>query len=471
MQTQTPTWRMLLLPIIFVLGCVGLSIAAWRAFDGTTPLEAKRYEFSAELPSAAGLVPGADVRTAGVVVGRVTAVRRDGTSARITSALERRFAPMHARATVIARSKSLLGEAYLEVAPGPPAAPALPDGGTLARSQVRAGQQLSDVLSTFDPQTRANTRALFAGLADGLRARGRDINDTIGWAQPASAAFASLFATLDRQHAELQQLVGSAGDVFQTLGERQAAVRTAIDAGNRVLGATASRDAGLRATVHALPPFLRTLQRAARTIDGAGGELNRAMLSLEPAAPKVAPLLRDVRDDAPRFRELFRALPPVLDAGRADLRHVGEIARAAAPALAHVYPALREIIPFVQLLNANREEITAVLGNVGALESTLAYGPGDKIVHYGSGIPTVWNEVIGGWIRKLPTNRANPYLKPQGLRSLSGKGYIDAYDCRQLKNPLYLPPTGTGAPPCDTQGPWTFQGRKADYPNLSPAAP
>lgn len=471
MRTETPTWRLLVLPVVFVLGCVVLSIFAWRAFDGTTPLQAARYEFRADLPSAAGLVPGADVRMAGVVVGSVTHVERVGTIARVTSGLERRFAPLHARATVIARSKSLLGEAYLEVAPGSPSAPALPDGGTLARSQVRTGQQLSDVLSTFDPETRANTRALFAGLARGFRGRAQDVNDTIGWSAPAAEGFASLFTTLDRQQGQLRQLVRSAGDVFATLGERQAALQTAITAGDRVLGATAARDAALRGTLRELAPFLVRLRATAGTVDAASGELERAARALEPAAPKVAPLLADIERHGPQFRALFRDLPDVLDTGRTTVPQLGRLARAARPALAQAYPSLREIIPLVQLLNANRDELTAVLGNVGALLSQQALGPGDKLVHYGAGIPTIWNEVIGGWIRKLPTNRANPYLKPQGARSLAQKGYIQAFDCRNLGNPLYLPATGTGAPPCDAQGPWTFQGRSAYYPNLQPAAP
>jgi len=470
-ETRTPPWRQLLMPIVFVLGCVVLSIATWQAFDGTTPLRAKPYEFSAKLPSAAGLVPGADVRMSGVVIGRVTRVERDRETARITSGLDPKFAPLHAGATVIARSKSLLGEAYLEVAPGARAARVLRDGETLAPSQVRRTQQLSDVLSTFKPQTRTDMRALFAGLARGLRGRGQDVNDGIGWAEPATASFAKLFELLDRQRGDLAQLISSSAEVFDTIGQRQAAVATTIDAGDRVLSATAARDAALRATTRALPPFLQRLRAAAQTVDGASGDLNAAAHALEPVAPKVAPLLRDIRSYAPEFRALFRELPPVLDAGRRNLKYVKAITRAAKPALAKAYPSLREIIPFVQLLTASREEIVAVLGNVGALLSPTAYGPGDRLVHFGGGIPTIWNEAVGGWIRKLPTNRANPYPKPQGLRTLASKGYIDAYDCRHLKNPLYLPPTGSGAPPCDTQGPWEFQGRTSYYPNLQPAAP
>jgi hypothetical protein len=91
---------------------------------------------------------------------------------------------------------------------------------------------------------------------------------------------------------------------------------------------------------------------------------------------------------------------------------------------------------------------------------------------YGSGIITVWNESVAGWVKKLPTNRQNPYPKPPDALLDTGRiGVIKSYDCRHIHNPLYLPPTGTGAPPCILQGPWTFDGETAYYPRLKPAGP
>ncbi|WP_205695489.1 MlaD family protein [Conexibacter sp. SYSU D00693] len=471
MQTRTPTYRQLVAPLLFVLACVLLSIFAWRAYDGPTPLEAKGYRFSVVLPSGGGLVPGADVRMSGVVIGRIAEVRRDGSRARATGELKAAYAPLRTGATAIARLKSLLGEAYLEVAPGPVDAPILQDGATLAADQVQPSQQLSDVLSTFDARTRKSARDLFAGLAEAVRGRGADLNAAIGDGAVAAGGTQELLRTLDRQEGQLRRLVASSAEVFDAAGDRQGAVRAAITQADRVLATTAARDRELRATVRALPPFLASLRRTSGAVDAASGDLNRAALALEPVAPRVAPLLRDVTARAPAFERLFRDLPPVLDTGRRTLGDVGRIARAAGPALDRVHPSLRQIIPFVQLLNENREEVVAVLGNVASLLNGRAYGPNDKLVRFGTGIPTVWNEVVGGWIRKLPTNRANPYLKPQGLRSLAGKGLVQAFDCRNLANPLYLPPIGTGAPRCDEQGTWEFRGKSAYYPNLEPAAP
>jgi phospholipid/cholesterol/gamma-HCH transport system substrate-binding protein len=470
-QTQTPTFRQLILPLAFTLACVVLMIITWRSFGGKTPLQAKPYEVDVRLPSAANLTPGADVRIAGVVVGRIAGVRRDGNRARVTVSLKPRYAPLHQGATVTARTKSLLGEAYLAIDPGPPAAQPVRDGATLPDSHARPSQQLDQVLSTFSAPTRANTRLLFDGLARGLRGHGQDLNDAIGTAAPATADLSRMFTTLEAQRGDLRKLVSSSGVVFDVLGRRQAALRSVIGSGDEVLASTAGRDRALSATIRALPPFLHQLDSTAGALDAASSELSRGVGSLRPVTPQIAPLLRQVTAQGPEFRRLFADLPAVLKSGEEGLPAVGRIAASAKPALGHTYPALREVIPTLQLLGANRNETLAVLGNVASLLNGRMIGPQGRTVAYGTGIPTIWNEVVGGWIHKLPSNRANPYPKPGGLNSIRDKGYVQAYDCRHLGNRPYLPPTGTGVPPCDVQGPWSFDGKSRYFPNLEPAAP
>jgi hypothetical protein len=51
------------------------------------------------------------------------------------------------------------------------------------------------------------------------------------------------------------------------------------------------------------------------------------------------------------------------------------------------------------------------------------------------------------------------------------RGYLQSFQCRHTGNPLLLPPTGTGTPPCDVQGPWTFNGHSSYYPVMTKAAP
>lgn len=73
-------------------------------------------------------------------------------------------------------------------------------------------------------------------------------------------------------------------------------------------------------------------------------------------------------------------------------------------------------------------------------------------------------------MHKLPTNRSNPYPAPSAEGDIATGG-LRAYDCRNTGNPLVIPPTDTGSPPCKVQGPWTFDGKSAYYPRLQEAGP
>lgn len=85
---------------------------------------------------------------------------------------------------------------------------------------------------------------------------------------------------------------------------------------------------------------------------------------------------------------------------------------------------------------------------------------------------TTENEAIGGYQKRLPTNRQNTYPAPDSENDIAYGG-LKAYDCRNTGNPLIIPviPPGTGAPPCVTQGPWRFNGLSRYFPRLRPAKP
>ncbi|MCW3066793.1 MAG: hypothetical protein JWN32_3965, partial [Solirubrobacterales bacterium] len=465
METRIPHWRSLILPAGFALACVVLTLVVYHVFGGALPLEAQGYRVSIPLPQAANLVPGSGVQIAGVKVGKVVSVRRDGSAARATVELQSRFAPLRSGATAIARTKTLLGEGYIELAPGSRRAPAIPDGGRLAASRVRSSVQLDEFLSTFDVGTRTRLRQLFAGLSGALAGRGRQLNDALGNTAPFTGSLGSVLGAVDAQRSDLRRLIQSSGTVLQAVGERQGVLRAAVTAGNDVLDTTARRDRELAATVHAMPAFLRQLHATSDTLAAASPDLDRAVASLLPIAPLVAPALAQIRTAAPEFRGLFRELPATLAAGRQGLPALGRIVAAARAGFRQFHPTARELIPFMQLFGADNRVID-ILANVAAVSNGTFVGPGGTVVGYATGLPTVWNETISGWKKKLPTNRQNPYPKPpDGLLDTGRIGVLKAYDCRNTGNILYLPPIG-GAPPCALQGPWSFNGKTAYYPRL-----
>lgn len=471
METGTTAWRRMLLPVGFALACVVLAILAWRSFGGSVPLEPQGYRATLQLPHASNVFPGGDVRMAGVTIGEIKEVERTGNHGRVTIELDADHAPLRSGATAILRTKTLLGEGYVELTPGPRSAPEIPDGGALAARRTRPQQRLDDVLQTFEPGTRTDLRNLFGGVAKAFGGRSQAFNDAVGDAAPTAASVREVVDVLAGQSRDLQQLIAGGGDVLSAVGDQQGTLQAAVDNGHRVLDATARRDRELAATVDALPPFLGSLTRASRTIGGATGELNAAVSSLRTVTPKLTPALREIDRAAPQFASLFEELPPTLAAGRRGLPALTRIMKAAARPFDEIHPTLRELIPFLELLGASRTSVVGTFGNVASvLNGTMVDAKG-RVIHYGNGLPTIWNEIVGGWVKKLPSSRGNPYPKPDSATDIGTEGQLRSFDCRHQGNPLYLPPLGTGTPPCRVQGPWEFKGKTAYFPRLQPAPP
>src|SRR5688572_6712273 len=156
MQKQAPTLARLLTMVIFALSCFGLLLFLWLAFGGPIPLKPKGYRFDVAVTEANQLAVEADVRSSGVNIGKIRAKRKAerGNKTIVTVEVQRRFAPIARDARVIQRTKTLLGEKYLEITRGTPGSPRLPEGGRLSDAQVADTVELDEVLDILDPPTR-----------------------------------------------------------------------------------------------------------------------------------------------------------------------------------------------------------------------------------------------------------------------------------------------------------------------------
>ena len=471
METRTPHWRIFVLPAAFALVCVVLTVVAYNVFGGSLPFTPEGYRITIPLPEATNLVSGSGVDIAGVKVGKVVAVNRSGNTATARIELRSQFAPLRSGATAVARTKTLLGEGYIALAPGPRTAPPIPDGGTLPASHVRSEVDLDQFISTFDGATRARMQHLFTGLSAALSRRSQALSDSLGSAAPFTSSLNTVLATVAGQSPALGRVISSSGSLLSAVGQRAGALQSAVEAGTTVLSVTAARDRALASTVSALAPFLTQLHTTADEVTAASPALDAAVGALLPAARLIAPALESIDTAAPKFRTLFDGLPATLTAGRHALPSLTAILRAARPGLKAFYPAARNLIPFMQLFALN-SKIPSIIADVGDVTGGTYVGPGGVVINYGTGIPSIWNETISGWAHKLPTNRQNPYPEPpDALLETGQSGVLKAYDCRNIHNPLWIPPTGTGAPPCVLQGPWTFDGKSAYYPRLQLASP
>ncbi len=448
--------------IVFSLVVFALGLFVWTSFGGTVPLGAQGYRVSVQLgPEASNLFPNAQARAAGVRIGHVTKVETRGGRVDAEIELESRYVPLREGTRVILRSKTLLGEAYLELAPGPRTAPAIPEGGRIAQSGVQAAQGVEGALSVFDAKGRRDFRSFLEGLAEATAGRGADLNAALANAPLATEDLRALVSVLDRQRGAIRGLVRDTGTTLQTLSDRSGDVQEVARAGSAVLRTTAARDRELTATVRSLPGLMGSIRRFSAATTAVSADAAPAVRALRPVAPLLAPGLRAGRLLAPDLDAALRALDRTTTAARAGAPALRQLLRRAQPLLRAVGPAGAELVPVLRTLEDYRKEIVASVANTAAATNAVLPRAGGSMKHYLRVLVHLDNELAFGTTTRSGSHRENGYLAPGGLAGLVKGEPLRATSCRDAGNPDALPPIGSGAPPCLQQQPYSLAGGPA----------
>ena len=165
-------------------------VAVFLAYNANQGLPfVPTYQLRAEVPSAANLVVGNDVRIGGSRVGFVdgiSAQRQDdgSTIAVLDLTLERDVAPLPRDSTLIVRPRSALGLKYVEITRGTDSE-GFDEGATIPiASATPAPVEFDEVLGMFDEETRDAIAANTTGFGDAFAGRGESINTAIGAFRP-----------------------------------------------------------------------------------------------------------------------------------------------------------------------------------------------------------------------------------------------------------------------------------------------
>ena len=462
MIKQAPSLGRILAMVVFGLSCFSIVLFLWINFGGSVPLKPKGYRFSADLGEATLLVNDADVRIAGVSVGRVVNTTRAGRYARAIIEMDSKYAPIPKDTRITLRQKTLGGETYVELTPGNRSSGNLPDNGHLAVTQSRPTTGIDDILrEVFDPETRRRTQELLAGFGRAVRGRSQDLNDALGNIGPFADESNRLLKVIDEERLSMRQLVHDGGFVLATVGRRQGELSSLIRAGNRVLTTTARRNADLEDTVHILPTTLRELRPTFGQLEAFSNEARPVVSALRPAGRALGPALVDTSALAPDLRRLFREVNVVIDVAKGALPATTRTVNAARPVFQQLHSALRDLLPVVDLAGLYKHETVSAFENAAAAFEYTDLSADGKRRHYFRSIIPYGPESLTVASRRPGTNRHNPYPKPGWLNDIASG--LEALDCRNTGNPS-IP--GTPAIPCKQQKPIRFRGLATLFPHV-----
>jgi virulence factor Mce-like protein len=450
--------------LAFSLSCIGLIVFVWTQFGGSIPFAPQGYRVKALFSETGLLVPNADVRISGVNVGKVQTVQARGVDSLVTMQIDSRFAPIPRDTHAILREKTLIGEAYVDLSPGTPASGKIPDGGTMASSNVAHTEELDQVLNSFTPAVQHDLEAVLNGTGTALAGRGQGLNDAIGNLDPLVTELSAVIGVLNDQSVGLRSVIANGGTVLTTLGSRAADLQTLIRAGDSVLSATASRNRSLTAAVDSLPPFLAQLRTTLTRVNTTLGLARPSLDALRPVAPLLTPALHELSAVLVPARVIIGRAPALLKDARVALPAISQFARAFKPAVDALLPAAQQIVPIIDYVFVDRQNVSAAMANLAAgLQATAPANTPSGSAHYLRALLSLGNDSVFGQATPDPTERNNSYYAPGELNDL-GQGLKSA-SCAGTGSRGLL---GFSNVPCRVQGPfpWGNGVASAYYPRL-----
>ncbi len=484
MQKSAPSVGRIALAVGFALSCFGLLLFLWVSFGGPVPLKSKSYRISAYFPEATQLAVESDVRIGGVSVGKVKSIEpapadirirgQDTTEAEIE--IEPQFAPIASDARATLRQKTLLGETYVELAPGSqtpaqraaadgegrsdraagrwapvalgPAAnvgdaeaariESVPEGGSLGVGQVRDQTQIDEIFNALDEETRLAFQRWQQGAAVAIRGRGLDLNDALGNLGPFIGDASDVLAVLRRQKQQLQGLVRDSGVVFDALSSRGQQLAGAIRSSNETFGALASEEGALRDVFQVAPTFESEARLTLQRLDELRRDAHPLVRELLPVASDVSPTLRSVRRLSPPLRSLFGDLDALTRASRAGFPALADVLEELRPALRALNPFLANLNPVVAWLSYYRTSITDFLSTpASGLAGQLSPIPGQPAPRHAlKQLGYISQESLAVYPNRLPTNRGNGYLQPfdqiLSRGAAARNGIFPNFDCDHI---------------------------------------
>jgi ABC-type transporter Mla subunit MlaD len=336
------------------------------------------YRVRAIFDNAGFVIPGEDVKIAGVKVGKIEAL--DVTpedKAAVTLEIDQPgYQDFRRDASCIVRPQSLIGERFVECTPTQPRAVGTKPPPPLR--QIRRGAGQGDYLlpvtntqqsvdidligDTMREPQRERLSLILNELGTGLAGRGKDLNEVIRRADPALQATDRVLKILATQNQTLKELAVNSDTILAPLARERAHVAGAIKHSNTVAEATAERRGALALDIQKLPRFL--------------DELRPTMTRLGQLADQSTPVLADLDANAHDINTLIERLGPFSQASIPAVNALGDASKKGTPAVIAARPVigdLRDLATAVRPVGSTARAVLESFQNTHGIERLMDY--------------------------------------------------------------------------------------------------
>jgi len=296
---------------VFIVTCLVLISFGYTGL----PFYPQGKNYSAFFSDAGGITPGSDVRVSGIKVGKVGAVELAGTSAKVNFTVDRQIR-VGDQSLVSIKTDTVLGQKSLWVTPkGTKEATVIPLGRTTTPYTINTAlQDLGQNSSELDkPQ-----------MEQALKVLTDTLHDATPQLRGALDGVASLSRSLNKRDQALEQLLGHAKKVSDTLAQRADQVNKLVIDGNQLFAALDERRqslstliSGIRGVSQQLSGFVADNKRefgpALKQLNLVMDELLKRKEHISEALkrlPGYATALGEVVGNGPGFNINLYGLPP-----------------------------------------------------------------------------------------------------------------------------------------------------------------
>jgi phospholipid/cholesterol/gamma-HCH transport system substrate-binding protein len=342
----------------------------------------------AQFASALNIRPKSPVRIAGINVGKVSAITREGKTGVVTMEIEQRGLPIHEDATVKIRPRVFLeGNWFVELQPGSPSAHTVSSGYTIPVAQTANPVQLDQVLNALNTDTRTNLQNFLIYYGQALTRKPNALENAeqepelhgLNGAQgfnlatrrgPASLRGAAIInqAITGTETGDLTKLVASINTVASALNVHEQELGELIVNFNTFFGSLASQSTSLNRLVAELPETL--------------GQIDHGLSAFSASFPPTKAFAKDILPGVNNTNVTVAATLPWIQQTLLSLgpNELGGVAKGLAEATPSLAKLQAEQIPFykqTELFNKCMTNVIYPAGNTKIQDGAATSGVED----------------------------------------------------------------------------------------------